>query len=131
MKIDSANSPKARRFSAARLLLILLSACFLALWLASGVEYALSFRREKQVYPANGSHPLPSPSPAAENRLSVNTATMEELQQLPGIGPSYAAAIIQYRESIGGFSFPEELMDVPGIGQKRFDAIRHLITCAP
>lgn len=50
--------------------------------------------------------------------LNVNRAATEELELLPGIGPSLAARIVEVRASIGRFSSPRELLRVPGIGRK-------------
>ena len=59
---------------------------------------------------------------------NINSATKIELIQLPGIGESTADKIIAYREEHGGFSSIEELMNVPGIGQSKFSAIKDLIS---
>lgn len=61
-------------------------------------------------------------------QVNINTATSSELETLPGIGESTAAAIISYREKVGRFSSIEDIMNVPGIKQGRFDALKDLIT---
>ena len=61
-------------------------------------------------------------------RLNINTATVEDLATLPGIGEKLAQRIVDYRERNGGFSAVEELCNVSGIGEKRLDAIREYIT---
>ena len=53
--------------------------------------------------------------------IDINTASAEELAQLKGVGPSHAAAIVVYREKNGPFEKPEDLIQVPGIGQKTFE----------
>lgn len=60
-------------------------------------------------------------------RLNINTATVEELTSLPNIGPSRAAAIVDYREREGPFSSVDDLMNVGGIGEKITDSIRDLV----
>lgn len=60
--------------------------------------------------------------------ISVNTASVDELDILPGIGPKTAQAIVEYRETYGRFTAPEELMRVPGIGPKKLAALRPHIT---
>lgn len=60
--------------------------------------------------------------------LDLNTATIEQLQTLPGIGPVIAANIIAYREENGGFETVGELMNVSGIGAKKLEAIWDLVT---
>ncbi len=52
--------------------------------------------------------------------MNINTATADELDALPGVGPSTAAAIVDDRERNGPFSSPEDLMRVSGIGEKKF-----------
>lgn len=60
--------------------------------------------------------------------ISLNTAGAEELMLLPGIGEVLAQRIIAYRESHGGFSSIEEIMEVSGIGEATFADIRDQIT---
>lgn len=60
-------------------------------------------------------------------KININTATAEELIQLNGIGPKYAASIIEYREKYGPFKTPEGLMQVSGIGQKTFEKNQKII----
>lgn len=59
--------------------------------------------------------------------LDLNSADFEELKQLPGIGETLAAEIMAYRESIGGFSSREQLLDIKGIGQERYSRIYPLL----
>jgi competence ComEA-like helix-hairpin-helix protein len=60
--------------------------------------------------------------------LNINTATLEQLQQLPNIGPTLAQAIINYRDSHGPFTSIDQMRNVAGIGPKTFDGIQSLIT---
>ncbi len=60
--------------------------------------------------------------------LNINTATAGEFEGLPGIGPVFATKIVSYREKIGGYGSIEELKDIKGIGGKKFEAIRNLVT---
>lgn len=59
--------------------------------------------------------------------LDLNTATLEQLEALPGIGPTLAAAILAERDRRGGFTSVEELRDVRGIGDARFAQLRDLV----
>ncbi len=56
--------------------------------------------------------------------VRLNSATAEELMQIPGIGPKTAAAIIAYREAHNGFDSLEELLEIDGIGQKSLEKWR-------
>lgn len=60
--------------------------------------------------------------------LNLNTATTEQLEELPGIGPVLAGAILDERERRGGFGSVNELREVRGIGEKRFADLRDLVT---
>jgi len=62
------------------------------------------------------------------NLLNINNANARQLEELPGIGTVLAERIIEYRESKGAFRNIEEIKDVPGIGEKKFEAIKELIT---
>jgi competence protein ComEA len=61
---------------------------------------------------------------AAKLRIDLNTATAEELAELPGIGDKVAARIVAFREENGGFKKIEEIMNVKGIGEKTFTKLR-------
>lgn len=60
--------------------------------------------------------------------VNINTATLEELQGISGVGPSKAEAIIAYREENGRFQTIEEITKVSGIGEKSFEKIKSSIT---
>ena len=60
-------------------------------------------------------------------KININTASAEELTQLQGVGPKYAAKIVEYRDQNEPFASPEDIMKVPGIGQKTFDKNKDLI----
>jgi comEA protein len=62
--------------------------------------------------------------------VNLNTATLDELQTLPGIGASTAARILEYRQKNGPFKKIEELMNVRGVGEKSFLKLRSQITVA-
>ncbi len=59
--------------------------------------------------------------------VDLNSASSEELQTLPGIGPVTAEAIIDHREAHGLFTRIEDILEVSGIGEKTFESIQHLI----
>lgn len=63
---------------------------------------------------------------ADDAKVNINTATLEELKTLKGIGDSYAARIIEYRQATP-FKEPEDLMNVKGIGEKTFEKIKDRI----
>ena len=63
----------------------------------------------------------------AIEKVNINTATAEELMELPGIGPVIAKRIIEYREATGGFKNIEELKEVRGIGEAKFAAIKDMV----
>jgi competence protein ComEA len=63
--------------------------------------------------------------------VNLNTATLEELVALPGIGPAKAQAILDYRKAHGAFKSVEELKDVKGIGAKQFEQLKGDLTVAP
>ncbi|GIK56194.1 MAG: hypothetical protein HND44_23770 [Chloroflexi bacterium] len=67
-------------------------------------------------------------APTTNNLININIATLDQLDALPGIGPSTAANIIQHRESNGPFASIEAIMDVTGIGPAKFGQIKELIT---
>lgn len=63
----------------------------------------------------------------AQKVVNVNTATQEQLESLPGIGPVSAGRIIEYRDTNGPFKSVEQLVEVKGIGAKTLEKFRGLI----
>jgi competence protein ComEA len=66
-------------------------------------------------------------APAEGQPLDLNTASADQLDQLDGIGPGMAAAILKYRDQHGGFGSVDELGEVPGIGEKRLASLREQV----
>jgi competence protein ComEA len=82
-----------------------------------------------------GSPVLPTPGltvvAATTELININTASQSELETLPGIGPTTAQKIIEYREQNGEFVTIEEIINVSGIGPGLYDRIKDLITIGP
>jgi competence protein ComEA len=64
---------------------------------------------------------------AAESKVNINTASVEELAQLDRIGTQYAQRIVAYRETNGPFASPQDILNVKGIGQKTYEANKERI----
>jgi len=103
----------------------------LAAKITDGQKIYIPFKNEKM--PAttpngfsNQSSGATSSNPAA--KININTATGEELDKLPGVGPATAAKIIEYREQNGAFAAIEDLKKVKGIGDKKFEDLKDYIT---
>ncbi len=98
------------------------------------INLALIVIDESSLYvPATGEEQVVALSPqtssvSGESVLNINQATEAELMELPGIGPSKAAAIVAYRDEVGRFQSTEELTEVTGIGDKTFEQLKELIT---
>ena len=60
-------------------------------------------------------------------KLNINVASLEELQLLPGIGRATALKILRYRDSLGGFAAPEDIMCVKGIGEAKYSRLKDYI----
>jgi len=65
---------------------------------------------------------------AAHDKINLNTANIEQLQTLPGIGAVTAKTIIEYRTKVGKFNKVEEIINVKGIGEKVFQKIKDRLT---
>ena len=70
------------------------------------------------------------PATPAKAAINLNTATIDQLDDLPGIGRSTAQRILEYRQKHGDFQKIEQLMNVKGIGEKSFLKLKPLITVA-
>lgn len=65
--------------------------------------------------------------PALGEKININTESKAELVKLPGIGDKFAGRIIKYREENGDFEVIEDILKVPGIGEKKFEAMKNYI----
>ncbi len=75
-----------------------------------------------------GSSTNPNVSNSKQGTININTATLEELQTIKGIGKKKAEAILQYRKEHGAFRTKEDLLQVKGIGKKALEAIESQVT---
>ena len=66
--------------------------------------------------------------PAPAGKVNINTATAQQLSELPGVGEKLAARIVEYRQKSGGFKTVQELMNVQGIGEKNFASMQPHLT---
>lgn len=114
--------------------------CYLAGWYQANVnrqdftlrtEYAVS---EAELYQggdrvdAAEAEPGETAPLSPETKIDLNHADADMLQQLPGIGPERAKAIIEYREEYGIFVTTDEVMNVPGIGPEIYGQIKDYVT---
>ena len=84
---------------------------------------------EQLAVPVAGAAPAASTGPAAgAGRVNLNTADAEALDTLPRIGPATAERIIAWRDDNGGFTSVEDLLAVPGIGDKMLESLRDQVT---
>ncbi len=115
------------KFGAAHAALLALTLLFLAaLYWEAGRERAVLARDSWSVETERS---VPEEALERESRpLDVNAATAEELQELMGIGPALAQAIVDYRAEHGPFASVDELLEVSGIGEGKLDAIRDGVT---
>ena len=122
---------KTRRTIAARLLLYCLAVCCAGIVLFQAAD-AVFARLPIQTRAAHQERLMTRTAPESvelEGKMDINQATLEDLQKADGVGPALAQRICDLREERGGFRFLEELTDVSGIGEKRFEALSALFYC--
>lgn len=78
--------------------------------------------------PPPGASASPAPEPGAGGLVNLNTATVAQLQTLPGVGPVLAERIVAYREQHGGFKTVADLRKVTGIGDIRYNELKDRVT---
>ena len=75
--------------------------------------------------------PKPAASASASSPINLNTATVAQLETLPGIGARTAQLIVEHRQKNGGFKKVEELMNIKGIGEKSFLKLKPMVSVSP
>ncbi len=71
---------------------------------------------------------LAAGKPAPAGKVNINTASVEQLSTLPGVGPKLAARIVEYRQKSGSFRAPHDLLNVQGIGEKNFAKLEQYVS---
>ncbi len=96
---------------------------------AIGQEYY--DRTGEKIFQTESTSPLPRADFLSAAQLDLNTATREQLEALPHIGPVLAGRILAERERLGIFKSVDDLLQVKGIGAKSLAQIRPLVVCEP
>ncbi len=85
-------------------------------------------KEEEYVTTLSGIYTNQEETEKKDTKVNINTATQTQLETLPGIGPSTAMKILDYRKEKGKFTKIEEIKEVEGIGETKFNKIKDLIT---
>ncbi|HLG59462.1 MAG TPA: helix-hairpin-helix domain-containing protein [Vicinamibacterales bacterium] len=96
--------------------------------IAMVVLLALGFVGVAQAAQEGARRTAPATKSSEATTVNLNTASVEQLETLPGIGKSTAERILEYRQKNGNFKKVEDLMNVRGVGEKSFLKLKPLIT---
>lgn len=96
-------------------------AVVLAMTAATGIAHAAD-------QPAHAARTSRTAKAAPTAKVNINTATVQQLATLPGVGEKVAARIVEYRQKSGGFKSPADLVNVRGIGEKNLHKIEGYLT---
>ena len=100
--------------------------------MAADAALNIAFVEGTTLVPRFHEGPAVTEAPVISSELiNINFASQAELELLPGIGPTTALKIIQYREQNGPFLATEDIINVPGIGPGTYERIKDLITVGP
>lgn len=102
----------------------LVAAALSLILLLSLAVYWIRMPEEMHVHPV---HAVSAEVIRRAGMVNINAADAAELASLPGIGEELAARIVEYRTKNGAFAAQEDIMNVPGIGEGKFEAVRELI----
>ena len=95
---------------------------------SSGSERIIAVNPQPAVSLEDPRSTAAAPNPYHQGLLDLNRATNRDFDALPGVGPKLAERIMKYRQSVGVFHSLEELRAVKGIGKRKFEQIRPLVT---
>ena len=96
--------------------------------MAALLEDGMQVRVPMRIVDAEGRSKSAGIGKNAEGQINLNTATEKELQELPGIGPAISARIVEYREEHGDFQNIEDVKQVRGIGNAKFEKLKDKVT---
>ena len=97
----------------------------------NAINLSMLLKDEQVVYIPEEGEEFPNVAICSDDSndlVNINTASKSQLETLPGVGPSTAQSIIDYREGNGEFSLIEDIMNVTGIGETTFNDIKDFIT---
>jgi len=103
-------------------------ATLVSTWIVVTAIAAFVCGSDSSALAAQGRSSKAKPTQVVTTPVNLNTATVSDLQNLPGIGAATAKLIIEHRQKIGGFKKIEELMNVKGIGEKTFLKLKPMVT---
>lgn len=97
-----------------------------------GLNLAARIGDGEQVEIPSVGEPTPvQPAPRQDGLIDLNTATVAELDELPGIGDVLAGRIVEYRQTVGPFTSVDQLSEIDGISPRLVDEIRPFVTVGP